>query len=92
MNVLEQMVHAGEGSKPFGQMTLDEVKARAAELRSAAGWGPSARVAPVAIAWAELAKTMEDRQAASVAGLGQAAVEERAEKLWIVPPGGSLLR
>jgi hypothetical protein len=29
--------------------------------------------------------------AATVADLGEAAATERAERLWVVPPGGSLL-
>jgi hypothetical protein len=89
--VLATRVHAGGGSKPFSELTLEEVKARADELRSAAGWGPTARVGPVAMAWGELARLMQAEGAAAVGDLDPAAVAQRAEKLWIVPPGGSLL-
>ena len=44
---------------PFGELTLDDARARADELRAAIGWGPTARVAPVALAWRELAMAME---------------------------------
>ena len=44
---------------PFGELTAQDARARADELRAAIGWGPTARVAPVAMAWRELALTME---------------------------------
>lgn len=92
MSILEQPVFSGERSLPFGELTRDQVAARAAELRAAAGgFGPTTRVLPVALAWAELARTMEREGARTVAELGEATLAERAERLWIVPPGGSLL-
>ena len=91
MSVLDELVFAGGQTKPFGEVTADEVRARAAELRSAAGWGPTARVAAVATAWGELARLMDEAQARTVSDLDESAVEERAERLWVVPPGGSLL-
>jgi hypothetical protein len=91
VNVLEQTVHAEGGPKAFGALTLEDVKARADELRSVAGFGPTVRVVPVAQAWGELARTMEQQGAATVAQLGEAEAAARAERLWIVPPGGSLL-
>jgi hypothetical protein len=72
--ILRQTVYIRGANRPFGELTLDDARARADELRAATGWGPTARVAPVALAWREL--TM---------------VIELAPKLWIVPPGGSLL-
>jgi hypothetical protein len=89
--VLAEQVFAGGRSKPFAELTAEEVRSRADELRAATGWGPTARVASVARAWAELAKLMEERRAARVADLDPGAVADRAEQLWVVPPGGSLL-
>jgi hypothetical protein len=89
--ILAERVGIGGGSKSFGELTVAEVAERAAELRSATGWGPTARVGPVARAWADLASTMRTEGAATVADLEPAEVAERAEPLWIVPPGGSLL-
>jgi hypothetical protein len=89
--VLAESVFAGGRSKPFGELTLEEVMARADELRGVAGFGPTARVAPVAMAWGELGRTMQAAGAGRVSDLDPAAVAERAEALWIVPPGGSLL-
>jgi hypothetical protein len=89
--VLAERVHAGGASKPFGAMTAAEVRERAEELRAATGWGPTARVGPVARAWGELARLMDDRGAATVADLDHGEVAARAGKLWVVPPGGSLL-
>jgi hypothetical protein len=90
VSVLDQKVHAGGRSKACGELTLDDVRARADELRSVSGFGPTARVIPVAQAWGELARTMEQQGAATVAELGEAEVAARAERLWIVPPRGSL--
>jgi hypothetical protein len=90
--VLSERVFAGGRSKPFGEVTGDEVRARAEELRSAAGWGPTVKVAAVATAWGELGRLMAEQDAATVADLDPQAVAERAERLWVIPPGGSLLR
>ena len=91
-DVLARPVHAGGVDRRFGELTLDDVRAHAAELRSAAGWGPTARVAAVAQAWRDLADDMERAKASTVADLGAQRVGELAERLWVVPPGGSLLR
>jgi hypothetical protein len=89
--VLAEHVFGGGRSKPFAEMTAAEVHSRAEELRAATGWGPTARVAGVARAWGELARLMDESRAGTVAELDPDAVAERAERLWVVPPGGSLL-
>ena len=89
---LAQPVHAGGSDKAFGDLSVDEVRAHAAELAAGAGWGPTARVATVARAWRELAGHMDDTGVRTVAELGAPAAAEFAERLWVVPPGGSLLR
>lgn len=43
--VLAERVFAGGRSKPFAEVTADEVKARAEELKAATGWGPTVKVA-----------------------------------------------
>lgn len=78
------------GSKPFGEFTITDVHARAAELSSVVGFG-TARVAGVARGWSELARAMDSAGAACVADLGPERGAEFARKLWVVPPGGSLL-
>lgn len=90
-DILLQRVYASGHDKPFGELTGEEVKARADELASAVGWGPTAKVASVARAWSELARRMSDEGAGTVADLGEPAAAELAERLWVVPPGGSLL-
>jgi hypothetical protein len=89
--VLAEPVFAGGRSKPFAELTVEEVRARAEELRAATGWGPTAKVASVAMAWGAFARLMEEQGAAIVADIDREAVAEHAEKLWVVPPGGSLL-
>jgi hypothetical protein len=89
--VLEQTVFSRGANVPFRELTLEDARARAEELQSAVGWGPTARVASVAIAWRQLALAMERAGAATVGELEPAAVLELAPKLWVVPPGGTLL-
>jgi hypothetical protein len=89
--ILGQTIFIRGANIPFGEMTLDDVRARADELRAAVGWGPTARVAPVALAWRELTMAMERVGAADVRDLDADVVVELAPRLWVVPPGGSLL-
>lgn len=70
-------------------MTLAEVEARAAELEGAVGFGPTQRVASVASVWKGLAEAMRRQPAATVGELDRADLLTRADRLWVVPPGGS---
>ena len=90
-SVLETTIFVRGENRPFGELTLDDVRARADELRAAVGWGPTARVAPVAQAWRELSIAMQSAGAGTVAALAPEVGSELAPKLWVVPPGGSLL-
>lgn len=90
-DALAQPVYAEGAYKPFGEFTGDEVRARAAELAAATGWGPTARVASVARAWSELGRAMTAAGAQRVADLGPEEGERFARRLWVLPPGGSLL-
>jgi hypothetical protein len=89
--ICAQQIFVRGANRPFGELTVDDARARADELRAATGWGPTARVGPVAIAWRELTMTMERSGAALVSELEPEAIAELAPKLWVVPPGGSLL-
>jgi hypothetical protein len=89
--MLRETVYIRGANRPFGELTLDDARSRADELRAATGWGPTARVAPVAMAWRELTMAMERAAVGTVAELTSETVLELAPKLWIVPPGGSLL-
>lgn len=88
---LAQPVYASDGYKAFGEFTLADVESRADELRAATGWGPTARVGSVARGWSELARAMKDAGAARVCELDGDAAVEFARRLWVVPPGGSLI-
>jgi hypothetical protein len=88
---LAEPVFAGGRSKPFAELTVEEVRARAGELKAATGFGPTAKVAGVARAWTIFARAMDDAGAATVADMDPELIAEHAEKLWVVPPGGSLL-
>jgi hypothetical protein len=89
--VVSQQIFVRGANRPFGELTLEDARARADELRAATGWGPTARVGPVAMAWRELTMTMERSGAATVSELDPEAIVELAPKLWVVPPGGTLL-
>jgi len=88
---LAEHVFAGGRSKPFAELTAAEVRDRAEELRATTGFGPTAKVAGVARAWSAFARVMDESGAATVADLDRTVVAEHAEKLWVIPPGGSLL-
>jgi hypothetical protein len=88
---LSRPVYVGDRYEPFGTMTLQDVRGRAAELSAASGWGPTARVGAVARAWSDLGHAMEQAGAKVVADLGAEAASEFARRTWVVPPGGSLL-
>jgi hypothetical protein len=88
---LRRPVYAGDGYKSFGEFTLADAKARADELAAATGWGPTARVAGVARGWAELTRAMQAAGAMTVGDLDPQVAGEFARRLWVVPPGGSLL-
>jgi hypothetical protein len=90
-NVLGRPVYTAGGNKPFGELTVADVEARAGELRTATGWGPTARVASVARAWSDLARVMTGAGAKTVAELDPKEAATRAGALWVVPPGGSFL-
>ena len=92
---LEQIVERGVfirgANRPFGELTLEDARVRADELRAATGWGPTVRVAPVAQAWRELAMTMERTGSASVRELDGELAVELARRLWVVLPGGAMM-
>jgi hypothetical protein len=89
--ILAEPVYDGAEYRPFGEMTIEQVRARAVELRDAAGFGPTQRVAAVAAVWEGLAEAMGREGAVVVADLGKETLRSRADRLWVVPPGGSYL-
>jgi hypothetical protein len=85
--ILASPVFVDGVNRPFGELSLDNVRGRADELRAATGWGPTARVAPVARAWRELSLEMERHGAAKVAELEPPLLAHLAPQLWVVLPG-----
>ena len=86
-DLISRQVFIRGANRPFGGLTRDEVRERADELRAVTGWGPTARVAPVARAWRELSMEMESRGAETVAQLGDDLLARLAPQLWVVLPG-----
>lgn len=89
--ILAEAIFTGSAYKPFREMTVVEVEARAEELEGAAGFGPTQRVASIASVWKGLGEAMRREGAAAVADLDRETLRSRAERLWVVPPGGSFL-
>ena len=84
-------VHVGSGNRPFGELTLDDVRQQARELGSVGTFGPLQRVRPVARGWSQLAAEMESKQAASVGELDDPTLLDYAERLWVVAPPDGLI-
>jgi hypothetical protein len=90
-DTLARPVHVGGVDKHFGEVTLDDARARATELKDVAGWGMN-RVLPVARAWRELVSLMEKAGFQTVSELDPQTLDTMAKKLWVIPPqGGSLI-
>jgi formylglycine-generating enzyme required for sulfatase activity len=89
--IVKREVFIRGANRPFGELTLEDARARADELRAVTGWGPTVRVAPVAHAWRELAMAMERTGSAHVGELEAQVVSELAQRLWIVLPGGPMM-
>ncbi len=83
--LLHQTVFSQGVNVPFGEMTMDAVRARADELRSAVGFGPTARILPVAMAWRELGARMERAGAGTVAELPEDELAQVAGRLRMGP-------
>ena len=77
--------------KPFGEIGIADARGRAEELREAGSWGPLAKVAAVASAWVELADRMKADGVTRVSYLDREQALAFARRLWVLPPGGSLL-
>ncbi len=87
---LPRPIHIGGVNKTFGEVTLEDARAQATELKGVAGWGMS-RVLPVARAWQDMVRVMEESQAGQVDQLDAATIDSMARKLWILPPKGDSL-
>ena len=85
--VLAQNVFVGGTNRVFGSLTAADARAHADELRAAVGWGPTARVAPVAQAWRELSLALERAGAGAVSGLDPEVLADLAPRLWVTLPG-----
>jgi hypothetical protein len=85
--ILGQQLYIGGANRSFAEVTVEDARSRADELRAATGFGPTARVAPVARAWRELVLEMERSGVATVDELDTAVLTALAPKLWVVMPG-----
>jgi hypothetical protein len=86
--IVQQQVYIRGANRPFGELTSEDVRERADELKAATGWGPTARVASYAFAWRELSMEMERSGVAAVSELEPDLLVSLAPKLWVVLPGG----
>ncbi|MGZ4167582.1 MAG: hypothetical protein ACXVR1_06230 [Solirubrobacteraceae bacterium] len=86
-DILGQQVFIGGTNRAFGSLSAADARAHADALRAAVGWGPTARVAPVAQAWRELSLAMDRAGAGAVADLAPEVLVELAPRLWVTLPG-----
>jgi Fe-Mn family superoxide dismutase len=89
--ILVRTVSIAGVEKVFGELTLDDARTQAAELKALAGWGPMAKVGTIARSWTDLAVIIEKRGAETVADLEPSQVAQSAEDLWIIPPPRSMV-
>lgn len=85
--ILDQLVYIRGENRPFAELTTDDVRSRADELRAAVGFGPTARVAPVAQAWRELSMVMDRAGASTVGAVDPDVLVKLAPRLWVTLPG-----
>lgn len=85
--IVQQQVYIRGANRPFGDLTTEDARERADELKAATGWGPTARVASYAFAWRELSMEMERSGVANVSELDPDLLVSLAPKLWVVLPG-----
>lgn len=90
-DILDRQVSISGAQKRYGDVTYDDAKQQAAELKALTGWGPMAKVGTVARAWTALSVTLERHEAANVADLEPSEVAQMAEELWIIPPARSMV-
>ncbi len=88
---LGEKVFDGESYRPFGEYTAADATGRADELKEMTGFGPTMRVRLVAQGWRELARSLEQSGAATVAALPAEQIEEYAEKCWVIQPEKGLM-
>jgi hypothetical protein len=84
--ILDQEVFIRGANRPLREFTADDVRSRADELRAAVGWGPTARVAPVAQAWRELSIALDAAGAGTVGELEPDVLLGIAPRLWVTLP------
>jgi hypothetical protein len=89
--MLAREIFVAGANRAFGDVTIEDARAHAAELKEVAGWGPTMRVAPVAHTWRELSMAMEQRGAQHVRELDDEALAELAPRLWVVMPGAGMM-
>jgi len=89
--LLRQTVFIRGANRPFGEVTREDAQFRGAELKATVGWGPTAKVAPIARAWRELSMELASAGVNTVGELPREMVLAFAPKCWVVPPRGSLL-
>jgi len=86
--IVQQQVYIRGANRPFGELTAEDARGRADELKAATGWGPTARVASYAFAWRELSVELERSGVATVSELDPELLVSLAPRLWVALKGG----
>ena len=89
--MLARPVFAGDAERRFGELSVEEVEAGPPSFAARPGSATAAGSAPSRPPGASWRPLMRANDAATVADLDGGEVAARAEALWVLPPGGSLL-
>ena len=90
-DILARTVSIAGVETVFGEIDKENAQKQAAELKALQGWGPMAKVGSIARAWADLANTLDKRDAATVAELDATTIITAATDLWVIPPGRGMV-
>lgn len=73
-------------TRRFGEVDAQQAGAQAQQLAGVARTGPLARAAPIAWAWAELARALQPLEGGTVADLPEPLITDFARRTWVLPP------
>jgi hypothetical protein len=89
--ILDRQVYVEDRYMRFGDLTSADARRLADQFSGLSGGGLEKRVAPAAGEWRKLAELLEEREAETVAALDLDEARDYAERVRVVPPGGSWL-
>jgi len=90
-DVLARQVYVGDRYKRFGELRRADAEELARSMSGHSGGGLEKHTMPIAAAWRELAGLLSRSDQETVADLDRDEAERLAERVRVIPPGGSWL-